>query len=207
MSSDDALTALGYAAAAMVFAAFFMRSHLRLRQIAIASNVAFIGYALGAKIVPVLILHSLLLPLNLWRLGEIRRTRQAIDQAVTSTDLSVEWLMPFMQRQTLQVGELLFQKNDAASTMYLILSGTIRLEETGIEVHSGALLGEIGIFSPTQRRTQTARALTTVELLAISEAELLVLYRRNPAFGIYLIRLITRRLIGNVEKSGIARLV
>jgi uncharacterized membrane protein YqjE len=62
---------LGYAAASMVLATFAVRSIITLRCLAIASNLLFISYALNAHIVPILILHLLLLPLNLWRLREI----------------------------------------------------------------------------------------------------------------------------------------
>ena len=62
---------LGYAAASMVLATFAVRSIVTLRCLAIASNLLFISYALSAYIAPVLILHLLLLPLNLWRLREV----------------------------------------------------------------------------------------------------------------------------------------
>lgn len=55
----------------MVLATFAVRSIVTLRCLAIASNLLFICYALSAFITPVLILHLLLLPLNLWRLCEI----------------------------------------------------------------------------------------------------------------------------------------
>jgi hypothetical protein len=62
---------LGYAAASMVLATFAVRSIITLRCLAIASNLLFISYALSAHIVPVLVLHMLLVPLNLWRLREV----------------------------------------------------------------------------------------------------------------------------------------
>jgi hypothetical protein len=68
---------LGYAAASMVLATFAVRSIITLRSLAIASNVLFISYALSAAIAPVLILHLLLLPLNLWRLHESLRRNAA----------------------------------------------------------------------------------------------------------------------------------
>jgi len=53
-----------------------------LRAVAIASNVAFIGYAALAGISPVLVLHALLLPMNVCRLleavRESRRDRAAV---------------------------------------------------------------------------------------------------------------------------------
>jgi hypothetical protein len=58
---------LGYVASALVLTTFWMRRMVMLRAVAIASNVAFIAYGFLAGIMPVLLLHALLLPLNLYR--------------------------------------------------------------------------------------------------------------------------------------------
>jgi hypothetical protein len=41
--------------------------------VAIASNLAFIGYGAVAHLTPILLLHVVLLPLNVWRLRELPR--------------------------------------------------------------------------------------------------------------------------------------
>src|SRR5262245_26720970 len=64
---------LGYVASALVFATFWMRTMLPLRLVAIASNVAFIGYGSLVGIKPVLMLHLSLLPMNVYRLLQARR--------------------------------------------------------------------------------------------------------------------------------------
>jgi CRP/FNR family cyclic AMP-dependent transcriptional regulator len=69
--------ALGYLAALLVLATFCMRGMVALRAMAIASNLAFIGYAAIAGIHPVLLLHALLLPMNVWRLAEVVMARSA----------------------------------------------------------------------------------------------------------------------------------
>ena len=66
---------LGYAASLLVLATFCMSGMVALRVFAIASNLAFIGYAALAGIHPVLVLHALLLPMNAWRLVETVRQR------------------------------------------------------------------------------------------------------------------------------------
>lgn len=70
MSVGSALAtdAIGYLAAVLVLAAFCMRDMTTLRVLAMASNIAFIAYAARAGLHPVLLLHAVLLPLNLWRL-------------------------------------------------------------------------------------------------------------------------------------------
>ncbi|EHL30614.1 hypothetical protein [Legionella drancourtii] len=70
---DSIIEVIGYVASVLVFATFYVKKILTLRLIAISSNVAFILYALGSELHPVFLLHSLLLPLNLYRIFEIKR--------------------------------------------------------------------------------------------------------------------------------------
>jgi hypothetical protein len=83
----------GYVASLLVFAAFYMKSMVPLRLVAIASNLAFIVYALHGGLMPVLLLHGALLPLNILRLMERRRFR-ADTEAAASEELSLHLLMP-----------------------------------------------------------------------------------------------------------------
>jgi CRP/FNR family transcriptional regulator, cyclic AMP receptor protein len=59
---------LGFLAAGLVLATFCMKRLVPLRAVAIASNLAFILYGYSAGIKPVLVLHLILLPVNLFRL-------------------------------------------------------------------------------------------------------------------------------------------
>jgi hypothetical protein len=64
------IDAMGYLAASLVLATFCARTMVTLRTLALASNGAFIAYALAAHLWPILLLHTILLPLNLLRLRE-----------------------------------------------------------------------------------------------------------------------------------------
>ena len=72
---------IGYLASLLVLMTFCMSGMVALRAIAITSNVAFICYAALVGISPVLLLHALLLPMNIYRLVqaviERRRDRAA----------------------------------------------------------------------------------------------------------------------------------
>jgi hypothetical protein len=68
--------AVGYLAAMLVLAAFWMRSMSSLRYVAIASNLAFITYGYIGDLMPVLLLHILLLPVNVLRLTELGSARK-----------------------------------------------------------------------------------------------------------------------------------
>lgn len=71
---ESTIEIIGYVACCLVLATFYVKRILTLRLIAICSNVAFIMYALGSTLYPIFILHSLLLPLNLYRIFEIKRS-------------------------------------------------------------------------------------------------------------------------------------
>ena len=60
------LDLIGLLAAGLVLLTFSMRSMVSLRITAIASNMAFITYAALGGMVPILVLHAILLPLNCW---------------------------------------------------------------------------------------------------------------------------------------------
>jgi hypothetical protein len=85
--------ALGYIAAGLVFATFCAQQMALLRALAIASNVAFIGYGFLDGLWPILILHSAMLPIN------IRRYRQTVRGhcGTTTTDVGT----PVPSRSTL----------------------------------------------------------------------------------------------------------
>jgi hypothetical protein len=87
MTFAEVVLFCGYFASGLVFATFFMRGRARLRQVAIASNVAFITYGIIGGVIPVLTLHALLLPLNIWRLREISETHRAILAALSGDAL------------------------------------------------------------------------------------------------------------------------
>ena len=69
LSNDTA----GYVASCFVLGTFATKSMSRLRTLAILSNLAFIYYSVALELPPVLALHSIMLPLNVWRLGQLRR--------------------------------------------------------------------------------------------------------------------------------------
>jgi CRP-like cAMP-binding protein len=63
----------------------------------------------------------------------------------------------------------------------------------------GALLGEIGLFTPDGRRLATVRCKTDVEAATIAYDEFKELYFQNPQFGFHLLHLIVARMQGSGE--------
>lgn len=61
----------GWMAAGLTLLTFSMRSMVWLRLVALAANLCFIGYGVLGELYPVVALHVLLIPCNLYRLSEL----------------------------------------------------------------------------------------------------------------------------------------
>jgi hypothetical protein len=188
----------GYIAAGLVLATFSMRTMIPLRIIGIASNVAFIVYGFIGGLYPVLVLHALLLPLNVYRLVEMRRLIREVEGAGDNTT-GVEVLMPFMSSVSKPAGTTLFRNGEDAVDMYLLTEGRIRLEEFGVDLLPGEVIGEIGIFSPHGKRTATAVCVEDCRLQRITRDRVRELVFQNPRFGFYLLGLIAGRLVDDLK--------
>ncbi len=193
---------LGYVAAFIVFLTFCMKTMLALRLIAIASNLAFILYALAAGLTPILVLHALLLPLNVMRLIQMQRLVRIARDAETAGagEERFDWLIPLGRNRKLSAGETLFRKGDAAESLFIVASGAVLLPELGMTLGPGAMLGEIGLFAADRRRTTSAVAVGPLKISELTERRARELYFDNPAFSYKLVRTITRRLIENVAR-------
>jgi len=187
-----------WVASLLTFTTFYMKTMVPLRVVGIMSNVAFLAFALIEHIVPVIILHGTLLPLNVFRLREILKLVGEIREA-SAGDLAMDALLPFMTRRPFKAGETLFRKGDISHEMFYVREGVIRLAEIGKTIGEREVLGEISMFSPSRKRTATAVCETDGELLRMSDDQVLRLYHQNPKFGFHIVRLITRRLIENYE--------
>jgi len=190
---------VGYLASALVLATFCMKTMIPLRSAAVSSNIAFIVYGFYDNVYPVLALHAILLPLNAWRAFQMLRLIKRVE-AASKGDLSTEWLKLFMKEAQLKAGEKIFNKGDHADRLYMIIAGEVHLEQIDHTLRAGDLFGEIGLFSADHQRTQTARTLTNVHLLWISEGELAQICYQNPGIAFYFLRLTTNRLIANASR-------
>jgi hypothetical protein len=85
MSDLSVIDGVGFGAAGLVLATFCMRSMNALRWVAIASNVAFIAYGYLGGLAPVLLLHTLLLPVNIHRLLQLRSAHVRSDPTAERT--------------------------------------------------------------------------------------------------------------------------
>jgi len=189
----------GYLASTLVAASFYMKTIIPLRIFAITSNVAFITYGVGAGLYPVIILHTFLFPLNILRLLQMKKLINNVKEA-SEGNFSLQSLIPYMTNENFKKGDIIFKKGDIAEKMYYLCDGRIELEGNGIILEKGNLLGEMGIFSPFNERTDTAKCIDdNMKVYSITEKGVKQLYYQNPEFGFYLVKMITGRFISGLE--------
>ena len=194
----NAAECAGYLASFLVFSTFYMKRMIPLRLTAIASNVAFIAYAWLDDLTPILLLHGALLPLNLYRLIELRRLIARVIRA-SNEDFSIDALLPLMQRREVDASDILFKANDAANALYYVVEGTLHLPELNKEIGPGSLLGEFALFSDTGRRTATAIAKTDCVVMALTKSAVLSALVQYPQLGIHLLKMVTMRMLENAR--------
>ncbi|HEY2876594.1 MAG TPA: cyclic nucleotide-binding domain-containing protein [Reyranella sp.] len=189
----------GYFASFLVFSTFYMRRMVPLRLTAIASNVAFISYAWLGHLTPILILHGALLPLNLFRLVELRRLVAKVVKASTE-QFSIDPLLPLMQRRVISEKDVLFKADDPAHALFYVLEGTLHLPEIDKELGPGSIIGEFALFSDTGRRTATAVAKTDCIVMSLTKAAVFSALVQHPQLGIHLLRMVTVRMLENANR-------
>lgn len=190
---------LGWVAAGFTLAAFFTKTMVPLRTLAIAGNIAFAGYGVLAGAWNVIALHTILLPFNIVRLSEMRRLTKQVS-AASKGDLNMNWLKPFMARRVVKAGDVLFLKGDLADAMYYTVKGRFQLAEIASEVLPGEVVGEMGLLAPDNKRTLSFACVEDGELLTISYSDVKQLYFQNPEFGFYFLQLISQRLFQDVAR-------
>ena len=180
-------------------ASFIMKRMLPLRALALASNFCFIGYGFAAGVVGSILVNAVLLPINAKRLWEIKKLSKEIARATQESPIS-EWLLPHMKRRSFKQGEVLFRKGDAADKLIYVAEGRLKLTEIGVLIGPGELIGEIGLFSPEKKRTQTVMCETDGALYEMTDERIFQLYYQHPKLGFFIMRLVAERLLNDVRR-------
>jgi hypothetical protein len=185
--------------AIFLVATLLMHTIVPLRVANMVGCMFFVAYGALSGNVGAFILYLLLLPINAIRLRQmlnlIKRARIA-----TEGDTSLEWLKPFMTERKYRRGDKLFKKDDAASEMFLTVTGRFLVREIGVELPPGRLMGELGFLTPNQRRTATVECIEDGQVMTITYERLLEIYFQNPQFGYYFLVLTSQRLLENISR-------
>ena len=192
----------GWLASVLVFAAFFMKLMTPLRLLAVASNLAFMSYALlglvygdFGRLYPIFALHACLLPLNLYRLRQLRRLVKAVGAA--SDEQVLRALIPYMKLEEHGRDEVLFRRGDPADRLYVLQRGAVSFPEMSRRSTAGAVFGEVGLFSPQGVRSASAVCDDDCLLATIDRQRALELAYQDPDFAMFLLRLVAGRTDGD----------
>jgi CRP/FNR family cyclic AMP-dependent transcriptional regulator len=185
-----------WVASVLVFSTFFMKTMIPLRVVGIASNVAFMSYALVGlaygvfgRLYPIFVLHACLLPLNIFRLRQVRGLVEAVRSA--SDEDALQALVPYMTTESHAAGEMLFRRGDPADKLYMIQRGRVLFPEIGKPVAAGAVFGEVGLLAAPGARSLSAVCQDDCQLSTITKEKALELYYQDPTFGMFLLRLLS----------------
>jgi hypothetical protein len=191
---------VGYFGGGVTLWGMYRKTIIPLRLGAVGGNIGFIFFGLLVPSFPTLVLHSLLLPLNVYRTWQMYKLVREIRES-SEGDNNLLPLLPFMRKTRMAAGTVLFKIDERSERMIVIAEGTVHLNEIGVDCGPGDVLGEIGAFTPDNRRTCTGVCATDCELYVISNNDMVQLYYQNPKFGMYLMRIIVARLLTNWQDA------
>lgn len=188
---------LGWIAALLTLAAMAMRTMMPLRVFATIASALFLAGALIAENTVLAALAAGILGANLYRLIQLRRTNSSVKGA-RNGEFSLEWISDVMRPVKFSEGEVIFRKGDPPHYIYYLQSGTVRLQEIDVTLGPGEIFGEIAFFTEAGERTLTATCEAPAEIMVIRETDFVNLYNQNPAFGLYMLRLVATRLLDGI---------
>ena len=192
--------AVGWLAAALTLATFSMKTMIWLRAIAIGSNIAFISFGFLAEQHPILLLHSILLPFNAFRLRQAFQVREYARQFALD-DFDLRWIQDVSSPKTFKKGAKIFSRGDDPDHFYFIVTGKVLVADAKAILRDSEVFGEIAFLTQQGQRTSDVIALSDTTTLAVGREAFRELMRTNPAFGAHICRLVADRLTPRVRSQ------
>ncbi len=109
--------------------------------------------------------------------------------------------MPFMTVKTYPEDTVLFRKDDVAQKIFFLHKGQIFIPEIEKFLQPGTLFGEMGLFTPDRTRTASAICSEDCEIYEIGDQDIMQLCIQDPAFGLFLTKLIVGRMQENLSTT------
>lgn len=110
-------------------------------------------------------------------------------------------------------GALLFRENDPGDSLYIIVSGTVRVLKNGVAptdpdskdstqayLNRGDVLGEMALLA-SEPRSNTAVVDATADLLVLYKRDFDVVLEKNPSLAVHLSRVLSSRL-ASIHRTG-----
>jgi CRP-like cAMP-binding protein len=192
--------ALGATGAIFYVVSMSMKTAIPLRITSLVSTVCLLGASILARSLPAIVLYVLLLPVHSVRLYQMLQLIKKV-RAAAGSDLSMDWLRPYMKKRKYRNGDVLFRKGDPADEMFLAGTGRYRVVELDHELQAGQIFGELGLLTPGYHRTQSVECVESGHVLTLPYDEVRALYFENPQFGFYFLQLAAGRLMEDKARA------
>jgi CRP-like cAMP-binding protein len=191
---------LGATGAIFYVVSMSMKTAIPLRITSLVSTACLLGASILSRSLPAVGLYVLLLPVHSIRLYQMLQLIKKVRAAV-GTDLSMDWLRPYMKKRKYRKGDILFRKGDPADEMFLVGEGKYRVIEVDNELQPGQIFGELGLLTPGYDRTQSVECVESGYVLTLPYDEVRALYFENPRFGFYFLQLASGRLLRDKARA------
>ncbi len=109
-----------------------------------------------------------------------------------------------VETRLFKAGAIIFHQGDPASEMFVIKSGTVRIQlgnRTLAELPADSVFGEMALID-NEPRSATASAITDVELVPVSEKQFLFMVGQTPYFALKVMRVLAQRLRATSKTFG-----
>jgi CRP-like cAMP-binding protein len=109
-----------------------------------------------------------------------------------------------VETRLFKAGSIIFHQGDAASEMFVIKSGAVRIQlgnRTLSELPTESIFGEMALID-NEPRSATAVAITDVELVPVSEKQFLFMVGQTPYFALKVMRVLAQRLRATSKTFG-----
>jgi voltage-gated potassium channel len=109
-------------------------------------------------------------------------------------------IMRLLRARTIESGEILVRRGDAASSMYFITAGEVEIElpSQRVRLADGTFFGEIALLRRT-KRSGTVTAIRKTRLLALDAQDFHALIERVPALSAHIQKVAKKRLADTAE--------
>jgi CRP-like cAMP-binding protein len=200
MSLASIANALGIIGAIFYVISMSMKTVIPLRITGIISACFLLGAGILSRSVPAIVLYAFLLPVHSVRLYQMLELIKKV-RAAARTDLSMNWLRPYMKKRKYRKGDILFRKGDPADEMFLVGKGKYRIPELDIDLRPGEIFGEMGLLTSGSQRTASIECIESGHVLTMPYDEVRALYFENPEFGFYFLKLSSNRLLQDLARA------
>jgi CRP/FNR family transcriptional regulator, cyclic AMP receptor protein len=190
---------VGYLAAICTLFVYSMKTMVPLRVAGITANFLFISYGYFEPAYPTLVLHSILLPLNSFRLYEMLQLTKKIAAAARS-DLSMDWLKTVHVEAKVQDWGCLISQGRCRKRALLPANGKIRARR-GWDCNCSRRHCRRDCFRGPRWAPHANLPMSRGWGLADDRlsADQAALFPKSR-FGFYLLQLISGRLFKDIEK-------